>query len=700
MKRKTLLSVLAAAAVAGLGWWYRSLPSHGPHLLLITLDTTRADRLGCYGYDGARTPVLDALAAEGVLFEQASTVAPITQPAHASLFTGFYPKETGIRWNGQGRLPESFTTLASVLKARGYDTGAFIGAVVLNRSAGMNQGFDTYDDDFADPESPLDPLDGQRAGARVVDAALKWLSPVHRRPWFCWVHLFDCHNPYVAHPELFGKDFDDRLYDGELAYVDRQVGKLVDFLKSRKMDGETLVVVVGDHGESLGEHDESSHGFSLYQAAMHVPLLFRHGGQLQAGRRVASRVSMVDISPTILKLLEVDDTRKDITGRSFHPALLGKEVPSSLCFGVTDYPYVVSGCVPLRSLIDADWKYIRSKRPELYNLADDPHELMNLAEIHPEKVRELDTALTTFDSNLQQREAAEAHLSTAERNALRNLNYLGGSGGEAVPTDDESLKNLLDIKDMLKFNDQMDTADDLVKKGKIAEGIADFRRIVAEAPTHRFAALRLSNALCIESRFDEAIDVLRRLSDIAPNFPDAYFELGTVLFAKGRFDEAIEAFQKAIELSPQNLEARDFLAKSYARTDRPDQALAEYREALRIAPDSIQVRLWRARLLVGLKRIDEAIADCREAVRLGPASAAAHHDLGMLLGNSREARKHLVQAVELDPNSAQFRRGLAAFLMGQGQYDEAVEHLTRAAELQPGDAETERLIRIVMRRPQ
>lgn len=277
---------MAAGMLVGLAIWF--WPSPRPHLLLVTLDTTRADRLGCYGYAAAKTPVLDA-------------------------------------------------------------------------------------------------LHRQRRGEAVVDAALAWLQQKRASPFFCWVHLYDPHAPYLAHDDLFGDEFADRPYDAEIAYVDRQVGRLVDFLKARGLEGQTLVVVVGDHGEGLGEHIEKAHGMTLYDATQRVPLIFRHLGRLPPGRWVANNLSLVDVSLTILDLLGLADQRK-ITGKSFRPLLTGSEglgegqERPSPCYGATDEPFLINGCSPLRSLTQDDWKYIRTTRAELYDLANDPHERQNLAE--------------------------------------------------------------------------------------------------------------------------------------------------------------------------------------------------------------------------------------------------------------------------------------------------------------------------------
>src|SRR5665213_318660 len=299
MRRRILVLGSAAAMLAAAAVWLLSRP-RPPHVLLITLDTTRADRLGCYGCTQSRTPVFDALASSGILCERALTVAPQTLPAHASMFTGLYPLESGVRTNGRGRLDESIPTLAQALKRQGYDTAAFVASFVVDRKFGLDAGFNTYDDDFVGDEPVGEAMQRQRRGESVVNAALQWLRLKREKPFFCWVHLYDPHAPYLAHTELFGNDYVDRPYDAEIAYVDLQAGRLVNFLKSRGLEQETLIVVVGDHGEGLGEHVEKGHGMTLYDESLHVPLIFRHVGRLPAGKRVPENISLVDLSPTIL----------------------------------------------------------------------------------------------------------------------------------------------------------------------------------------------------------------------------------------------------------------------------------------------------------------------------------------------------------------------------------------------------------------
>ncbi|MBL8851835.1 MAG: sulfatase, partial [Planctomycetaceae bacterium] len=308
--------LLIAGLVAG-SWWM--LAPRRPNLLLITLDTTRADRLGCYGYDGAKTPTLDALANSGARFSRAYATAPLTLPSHATMMTGLYTPEHGLRTNGKGRLHSEIPTLAESLQQAGYRTGGFVGAFVLDAEFGLNQGFDEYDADLSQSRRTDDPLHRERPGNAVVDRALAWLGADANEPFFCWVHLYDPHFVYQSHAAEFGDEFEQRPYDGELAFVDQQVQRLTGFLTSNEIAEDTLVIIVGDHGEGLGDHQEMMHGYMLYNSTLHVPWIVSWPGRIPSDVVVDEPVSLVDLMPTTLDCLGVPPPL-DMTGQSLKPA--------------------------------------------------------------------------------------------------------------------------------------------------------------------------------------------------------------------------------------------------------------------------------------------------------------------------------------------------------------------------------------------
>ncbi|HEY3968844.1 MAG TPA: sulfatase-like hydrolase/transferase [Planctomycetaceae bacterium] len=613
MRRKLILFGVAAGVLTGLAVLLR--PYNRPHLLLITLDTTRADRLGCYGYPQAHTPVLDALAAAGVLCEHAYTVAPLTLPAHSSLFTGLYPVENGIRTNGHGRLDDAIPTLAEVLRRRGYDTSAFVGSFVLNGKFGLDRGYNTYDDDFASDYPTNDALHVERTGGSVVDAALEWLKAPRSRPFFCWVHLFDPHSPYLPHTDLFGDEFAERPYDAEIAYVDQQIGRILEYLKARGLESQTLVVVVGDHGEGLGEHFEQAHGMTLYNATLHVPLIFRYPAQLAPGGRLAANVSMVDVSPTILDLLGATDPRK-ISGKSLKPALLGGSKPLSFCYGATDEAFLMNGWSPLRSLTEGHWKYIRTARPELYDLEADPREERDLAEASPDKLRDMESRLSDFESRLVTRAEVQVRISDAERRTLASLGYISGSARPAVgPTP----QNLPDVKDMLPLGLDMAEAEKLIRRGSVDAGIEKLREVVRQAPSHTAANWSLAWTLWEHSKQDEGLEVFRTLLAVRPESQNAHFGLGLMLLQLDRFDDAITEFSKALEIDPDDAEVQYHLGRALLSTNHLEDALTHLDAAVELNPKYAAAYHWRAKLLARFGRVDAANADYRKALKFAPA---------------------------------------------------------------------------------
>ncbi|MBI3860870.1 MAG: sulfatase-like hydrolase/transferase, partial [Planctomycetia bacterium] len=673
MSRRVLLWSAAAVLCAGL-WWFL-WPTRRPNLLLVTLDTTRADRLGCYGYTAAQTPALDALAAGGVTFEHAYTVAPITLPSHTTMFTGLYPAENGVVTNGRGRLDDRIPTLADVLRREGYDTGAFVASFVLNRKFGLDRGFNTYDDEFFSEEPAEDALHRQRHAGSVVDAALRWLNLKRDKPFFCWIHLYDPHAPYLSHSDLFGEKFLERPYDAEIAYVDLQMGRLVEFLKTRGLESQTLVAVVGDHGEGLSEHVERTHGMTLYDDTIRVPLIFRFDGRLPAKRRVPGNVSLVDLSPTILDLLGLKDSRK-ATGQSLKNVLLGSEKAQRPVWGATDDPYLVNGWSPLRSLIEGHWKYIRTTKPELYDLSADPGERQNVLDDVPDVARAMAARMAEFEPQLVPRQAIAVQLSTNERRALEALGYLGGA--KHFPAG-RAQADLPDVKDMLPYDVIVEDAANLAKAGSVAEAIEQLRQVIHKAPGHANARWFLSGALRDAAEFDEAEKVLRDLLALMADSSQVHYGLGILLMQRGKTAAAAAEFKASIDIDPDNAEAHAGLAQAFLSEGRREDALAHYNAVLEIDPQHVAAYQRRSGLLIQMGRIADAIADCRAALRLSPDLAETHHNLGVLLaesGNVDEGGRHLARAVELSPENPEMRFALGAVRMNQRRFDDAIVHLT------------------------
>ena len=449
------------------------------HLLLISLDTVRADALGSYGYAKAQTPRLDALAAQGLRFEQATTVAPLTLPAHSSLLTGTFPASHGVRDNGGFYLGDEQVTLAEVLRGEGYRTGAFVGAFVLDSRWGTNQGFDRYFDEFDLSEMKGGGMASvQRKGDEVIAEALRWLGEESDAPFFGWVHLYDPHTPYEA-PEPYRSRFPrtrSGAYDAEIAWTDELVGRLLDGLAELGHLEDTLVVVLGDHGEALGEHKELDHGFFIYDEVVQIPLMIAGPGV--PSRVVPDQVRIVDVMPTALELLHVE-APASVQGTSLVPLSRGEEL-ELLALSETWYPKYHYGWSELTAVRNGRYKFIQAPRRELYDLVEDPGELENLAAENSHRADALERALGELLEQVTS-EAASRGPSTMDPETEERLQALGYLGGSI------SARNLEDRprgdpKDKIGLFNLLRKASQDALEERIDEAIAKVQEALAEDP--------------------------------------------------------------------------------------------------------------------------------------------------------------------------------------------------------------------------
>jgi arylsulfatase A-like enzyme/Tfp pilus assembly protein PilF len=656
------LCVLVAGAAAAL-WGFRPRPQY--NVLLVTLDTTRADRIGCYGYADAHTPTLDALAEEGVVFESAYATVPLTLPSHASILTGLYPPENGMPLNGRGRLDPQLPNLAETLRKEGYRTGAFIASVVLHSKHGLDHGFETYDDDMAGGEQHGHESHLMRNARMVVDSALAWLQDQQDRPFFCWVHLFDPHAPYEGHPEVFRDRFRERPYDGDIAFADLHVGRLIEFLKARGQYERTLIVVVGDHGEGLGEHLEDEHGFMLYNSTLRVPLIVSCPGMCRAGHRVSGAVSQVDLLPTVLDCLRIPPPQP-ISGVSLLSALKGSQVEPRFCYAETTAVYDAFGWAPLTGVTSDVWKFVHTTRDELYNLKDDPDELHNLADAEPAKVAELRNVLTRLQEQMDAHAELEAPLTASERRKLESLGYQ--AGGKSPPPV-ESANGLPDVKDMLGHYNAEIAARKLIGEGRIDEAIASLRSVIEAAPAFIPARMTLAAALQRHGRWEEAVDVFRAAIETDPHASTPHFELGKHFAAQGETAKAVEHYTTAIRLDPHDATAHFNLGSLLFAQGDFEKARAHYEIGLEEFPDSTLGQFNFSMLLASRGELEAALTHARRAAELSPRNPRAQFQLGDVLaamGNFEDAVIQFEHTLRLDPDYPQ----------GQAHLDQARQALS------------------------
>ena len=470
----------AALGLSGCGL----LGSKAPNILLITLDTVRADRLGAYGYAAAQTPVLDELARRGVLFEAAFCQAPLTLPSHVSILTGTYPFFHGVRDNGYFLLSKRATTVAETLSNdAGYRTAAFISGYPLAARFGLNQGFGIYDDELTSgsEEHFGETVRVERLAAETTDRAAAWLEQLDQPPFFAWVHYFDPHSDYTP-PEPFDQSFSDRPYDGEIAYVDRELGRLLEALRRLELEGSTIVAVIGDHGEGLDQHDETEHGLQVYDETIRIPLILTLPDGRWAGRRVEALVESIDLVPTLLELAGVEPARQ-VQGSSL-VALLAGEVDQvhEQIYSETFSPRLGFGACELESLRSQQWKYVRAPRPELYDLERDPSELDNLHASQRQRAAEFDDRLTrllTFRGG----EALPGPVQTLDPEAqskLASLGYLASSSGYREDVLSQPCEG--DPKELVRWVSGLQYASRMVRMGQPAQARARLEQILARAP--------------------------------------------------------------------------------------------------------------------------------------------------------------------------------------------------------------------------
>jgi choline-sulfatase len=690
-KRVALVAALGVALLVGWTaltrprWAQRVFPPTVPrNLLLISLDTLRADHVGCYGYAAAQTPRLDALARSGLRFETATTVVPLTLPAHSSLMTGTFPAWHGVRDNGGFYLGDDQTTLAEVLRAQGYRTGGFVGAFVLDRRWGIAQGFDRYFDDFdLDKFADAASMDNiQRPGAQVVDAALPWLQAERDRPFFAWVHLYDAHAPYEA-PEPFRSRFPHTVigaYDAEIATADAQVGRLLDALQADGRLAETLVVVVGDHGEMLGEHGEQTHGFFIYEPATHIPLIMAGPGL--PARAVPDQVRMVDVMPTALRLLGIEPP-KSVQGVSLLPLARG-ETMALVAHSESWYPRYHYGWSELRAVQDGRFKYVRAPRPELYDLGHDPGEAHDRAQDDPVRLLALSRALEDIESRTRSDAAASGPRpvdpETEER--LAALGYVGGSVSRR--TLEERPRG--DPKDKIGLYNLLKQAGSASVEGHLDEAIAKVRQALADDPEIVEAYMLLGNFLKKAKRPDEAIRAYRLALDQDDEHQGALFSLALAYKDEGRFDEARVGFERARSLDPRNGKVLWQLADLLLRQGEPEKAEAVVKDALARKVDEHRFLLKLGESQIEAKQYDEAEKSLKAALEKKPNLETARFNLGLVYEEKGQTERAIAAYEgELAQNPKAFRAAfnLAKLLQRAGRREEATGYFRKTVELQP-----------------
>ena len=660
------------------------------NVILITLDTVRADHLGCYGNKNIQTPALDALGHDGVVFERAISQVPLTWPSHAAILTGMYPFQNGVQdFTGQP-LDSRFRSVAQAFKQHGFATGAVVSAFVLDRSWGLARGFDFYDDAFA-PEAFVNRdigLVDRRAG-ESVDRALAWLKKNQLRPFFFWLHLYDPHSPYDP-PEPFRSQYQSHLYDGEIAYADHELGRLLAWLKQTQLYDSSVILFLSDHGEALGEHGEREHGFFVYNATVHVPLIVKPaaGSGIRPGRATRP-VETTAVAPTLLEAAGIHDGM----GQQLqsHGLLDAAAASDDVAYSETFYPFSSFGWSPLHALETTRYHYIEAPQPELYDLDADPEEKNNLA---PQQTATIAVLKDRLQAMLLKRPYGPApdNNSRLSPDALDKLRALGYVAYHSPVPAGALISALPDPKSKLEEFNSVLEAEDALQKHNDDQADALLRKVQEQDPNIYVIPFLLGETAVRHEKWAEAADQLQRCLKLNPNFDNAMTGLARALAKLGHADEAKGWLQKAVSINPQNYRAWYETGLLDAGSN-PAAALSAYQKAVTVQPNFYPGQRELGMALFNQKDYIAAAPHLEKAISLGLEDAHLHNYLGICYSRTNKLEKAVRSyrvALKLDPSLAEAHLNLAFALQrmqepaaARTQYQEACKLEVKFCELMP-----------------
>jgi arylsulfatase A-like enzyme/predicted Zn-dependent protease len=693
------------------------------NVILITVDTLRADKVGCYGNVSVKTPTMDGFAASGIRFERCISQTPLTLPSHTTIMTGTLPIYHGVRDNGGFVVPSELITMAEVFKEKGYETAAFVAAYVLDSRWGLNQGFDTYFDKFDLSRFERIGLgEIQRPANEVIDEALSWLEQKKDGKFFAWIHLYDPHTPY-APPEPFKSEYAQTPYLGEIAFADSELGRLWDFLGRNGLRDRLFLVFAADHGESLGEHQETTHGFFVYQASLHVPLVIVTPIRELQGVTSAETVLLADIMPTVLEMSGIPVPAR-VQGTSLVPSFfrLGA-AEHRLAYSETFYPRFHFGWSDLRSFQDGRFKLIFAPVPELYDLERDPGETKNLVYIEKKVFEDMSARARALEAEAG-RNALEVDLGKVDEETREKLAALGYVGSF---TDSSKLqgKVLADPKDKISVFNRLAQARESGLNGAPEAGIQSIQSIIAEDPGVSDAYFALGNIYYKTRRFREALGAFQKSLDLKPDDsfaviniansfqalgqseqaerfvldylakglddPQLYFLLGNIRVRRGDPDGAVAYFEKCLAVNPQSASAHNAIAAICLNNDRLDEAEAHLKAAAAISPKLTSLRYNMAQLREKQGRLAEAADLYLQEIQDAPRSYKALFNLSRVyrqMGREDEEYETLRKTIEAEPEFPVAYFYLARILLRRGpDFEEAISLVKKGIDLKPAPAE-------------
>lgn len=692
-RRLFIVAVVVLVFAAAFVFWKFSHPSLATfiedstkkkyNILLITIDTLRADHLHCYGFNEISTPNIDSLAANGVLFKDATAHIPLTLPSHTSIHTGRFPSFHGVRDNGGFYVPKSETTIAELMKKHGFATAAFVGAFVLDSMWGLNQGFDTYYDHFdASNQERIDLGAIQRKGEDVYKEAIGWLDQHRSQRFFLWTHFYDPHSPYEPPPE-FDRQYPNHPYIGEIAYTDSVVGKLIKYLEDHNFKDNTVILLTGDHGESLGEHGESTHAFFIYDATLHVPLILNLPDKKFAGRIVTEQARSVDIAPTLLQLSGIP-VPENVQGRSLLHLLFDAEraVPPSYaeCF----YPQFHFGWSRLLSLRDGNFQYIDSSRPELYDLKHDPGELTNLYDARRDVAAKMKSELVKFERPTNS-ESSALHPGDVDAETHEKLAALGYVGAFSGPINVET-ESLPDPKDKIELFNLVGSAHSDSLSGDSEKAIQKLKHAIELDPKIVDAYFMLGNEYVHGGDYANALPQFKKALELKPDYDAAVINMANTYQKMGKTAEAIAGFQYFLKKNPTNSQVLNRIAEIYLIDHQPDQALEYLQRAMKSEPDTSWIHNSIGVAYLQKKLPQKAEQSFHKALTLNPKVKMAHFNLAQLYesqGKIGPAEQEYLLELKSSPKNYKAHFNLGRLYLQLEQIPQGIHHLEEVIQDAP-----------------
>ena len=653
-----------------------------PNVVLITMDTLRADHVGCYGAKSVETPTLDSLSRDGIVFEHAIAQVPLTWPSHAAILTGTYPFQNGVQDFTGHPLEPQFRSVAQSFQSAGYATGAVVSSFVLDRSWGLARGFDFYDDSFsaaAFQQKDLGLVD--RKAGESVEHALKWLEKTPKRPFFLWLHLYDPHSPYDP-PEPYRTRYKDHLYDGEIAYADHELGRLIAWLKVHHAYDNSVIVFVSDHGESLGDHGEQEHGFFIYNSTVHVPLIIKPplANHLKSGRR-ADPVETIAIAASLVEAAGIHDAiEKQLQAKSL---LVGSEAANREAYSETFYPFSSFGWSPLHSLETARFHYIDAPQPELYDLQADPNEKNNLAAAQPATAQVLKDKIASLlrERPFASQKDASARLNPDAAERLRALGYVAYQS----PVSAEALAaGLPDPKSKLSEFNAILQAQDAFHAGDYATGEALLAKVREQDAQMYLVPFMLGEAALRQEKWTEAANEMQQCLKLNPNFDQAMTGLARAMIRLDRIPEAKTWIAEALNQNPQNYRAWYELGVADSHIDK-SAAITALEKSISIQPNFAFARRDIGILDFNQKNYSEAAKHLARAVDLGIKDAQLFNLLGIAYSNTNRPQQAVLSyqlALKSAPALAEVHLNLAYAYQQLKQGKAATREYRTACELE------------------